>query len=140
LREKFKTLDDQELYYLKKEVNSKRGQERRLQEFLVQHALEYLEQKKKRLSGEQTTVRVFVSKVFHEMVEKFQEISKERFPHVTYGTKKDSETFKKSYPQSFKTYFFHLVKSHFKQQRGIKRMRNPAPTFIIAGGKRCIIH
>lgn len=74
------------------------------------------------------------------MAEKFPDITKERFPHITYGTKKESETYKKSYPLSFKIYFFRLVKSHFKQQKGVKRMRNPAPTFLLAGGKRCILH
>lgn len=61
LREKFKTLDDQELYYLKKEINGQRHQEKRMQQFLIDQALEYLEQKKKRLQGNQTTVRLFVS-------------------------------------------------------------------------------
>lgn len=74
------------------------------------------------------------------MVNDFKELATERFPHVTYGTKKNSETFKKSFPLSFKNYFFHLVKSHFKQNKGTKRLKYPPPTFIISGGKRCIIH
>ena len=35
LREKFKVLDDKELYYLKREVNSQRKEERKLEEFLI---------------------------------------------------------------------------------------------------------
>jgi hypothetical protein len=111
-----------------------------MQKFLIKEALEYLEQKKKRLQGQETTVRKFVSDVYRKLVDDFPKITNERFPHVNYGTKKDSETYKKSYPHSFKNYFFQLVKSHFKQKKGIKRIRNPASTFILAAGKRCIYH
>lgn len=74
------------------------------------------------------------------MVHKFPEISKSRFPHVTYGTTPGSETYKKSFPSSFKIYFFRLIKSYFQQKKGLKRMRQPAPTFILGPGKRCLLH
>ena len=59
---------------------------------------------------------------------------------MTYGTKKNSETYKKSFPLSFKKYFFYLAKSFVKEGRGLKRLRNPAPAFIIPPGKRCTLH
>lgn len=74
------------------------------------------------------------------MVEKFPDLAKTRFPHITYGTNVKSETYKKSYPLTFKNYFFKIVKGYFKQKKGLKRMKNPAPTFIISAGKRCILH
>jgi hypothetical protein len=52
----------------------------------------------------------------------------------------DKKSLKRQYPLSFKIYFFRLVKSHFKNQKGIKRLKNPAPTFLLAGGKKCIMH
>lgn len=117
LRDKFKILDDQDLYYLKREVNSQRKKERELEQFLIQHALQYIQEKKKRLSGERTTVNQFVSKVYHEMVKAFPELAKARFPHITFGTSKKSETYKKSFPITFKIYFFRVTKSYFKTRQ-----------------------
>lgn len=42
IRDKFKTLDDQELYYLKREIGLKRRTERELEEYLLTNALQYL--------------------------------------------------------------------------------------------------
>lgn len=85
LRDKFKEIDDQKLYYLKKEVASKRQQERQMENYLLEQALKYLNEKKKRLSGQTTTIREFVSKVYLEISEKFSVLVKTRFPHITYG-------------------------------------------------------
>lgn len=74
------------------------------------------------------------------MIKTFGKVAKERFPHITYGTKKSSETYKKSYPTSFKRYFFKLMKSFIKTDRGLKRLKHAPPTFIIAPGKKCVIH
>ena len=49
LREKFKVLDDQELYYVKRELGSQKKKEKELEGFLMQHALQYIQEKKKRL-------------------------------------------------------------------------------------------
>jgi len=49
MREKFKALDDKDLYYLKREVTKKRKQEKEMESYLIEKALEYLETKKKRL-------------------------------------------------------------------------------------------
>lgn len=140
MREKFKVEDGRELYDFRRKLANRRAEEKRVEEFLISQALQYLEEKKKRLRGERTTIRQFVSNVYHKMVNSYPDITKERFPHITYGTNKESETYKKSYPQSFKIYFFRLVKGYFMHQRGLKRIKNPAPTFILSGGKRCLIH
>jgi hypothetical protein len=42
LREKFKALDDKDLYYLNKELKEKRREEQGFEKFMAQHALEYL--------------------------------------------------------------------------------------------------
>jgi len=57
--------------------------------------------------------REFVSKIYQEISEKFKDLVKTRFPHITYGQDPNSATFKKSYPLTFKNYFFRLVKSYF---------------------------
>lgn len=74
------------------------------------------------------------------MVKKFPKASAQRFPHYTYGTKKDSNTYKKSFPSTFKRYFFKALKSFVKTEKGVKRLKNPPPTFMVTGGKRCTIH
>ena len=113
LREKFKALDDKDLYYLRREVTKKRQEEKEMESYLIEKALEYLETKKKRLQGEVVTVKEFVSKVYHKVAEKYKEIVKVRFPHITYGQDPESKTFKKSYPMNFKSYFFRLVRGYF---------------------------
>lgn len=74
------------------------------------------------------------------MHKKYPSVCDERFPHYTYGTKKSSDTYKKSFPSSFKRYFFKTLKSFVKTERGVKRLKNAPPTFMVAGGKRCTIH
>ena len=141
LREKFKALDDKDLYYLKREITKKREQERDMEKFLIEKALEYLEMKKRRLQGQVVTVKEFVSKVYHEIAETYTEIVKNRFPHITYGQDPESKSFKKSYPMNFKSYFFRLVRSYFAEKKGLKRVKNPAPAFLIPSGPhRCLIH
>lgn len=43
LREKFKALDDKDLYYLNKEIEKNRDEEKELERFLIRKALEYLD-------------------------------------------------------------------------------------------------
>ena len=74
------------------------------------------------------------------MITQHPELGKKKFPHITYGLTENSETLKKSYPTSFKRYFFKLIRSFVKTEKGIKRLKNAPPTFIIPGGKRCTIH
>ena len=63
-----------------------------------------------------------------------------RFPHLTYGTKKNSETYKKSFPMTFKRYFFKLLKSLVRTEGGLKTRDNAPPAFMLPGGKRCTMH
>lgn len=63
-----------------------------------------------------------------------------RFPHMTYGSKPDSNTAKNSYPLSFKRYFFKMAKSFIKTDKGLRRLKNAPTTFMIPGGKRCTLH
>ena len=73
---------------------------------------------------------------------KFPALTQKRFPHTTYGTKVDSETYKKSFPVTLKRYFFQILKSFVKTDKGLKRIRKIAPpTFICPGGKNyCKVH
>jgi hypothetical protein len=45
------------------------------------------------------------------MIAKHGKVAEQRFPHTSYGQDKNSETFKKSFPLSYKRYFFKLVKN-----------------------------
>jgi len=60
--------------------------------------MKYLQSKKRRLQGENKPARVYVSEAYHALVAKHPKLANEKFPHLTYGTKKGSETYKKSYP------------------------------------------
>jgi hypothetical protein len=99
-----------------------------------------LDSKKTRLKGEKKTVRDYLSSIYWDMVKQFPKQTHLRFPHMTYGTKKDSETYKKSFPMTFKRYFFKLLKSFVRTDKGLRRLKYAPPTFIIPGGKRCTIH
>jgi hypothetical protein len=72
------------------------------------------------------------------------EISYKEFLRLMSRTisKKVYDPSKKAFPQSLKTYFFQVLKSFVKTDRGLKRIRKIAPpTFIIPGGsKKCTIH
>lgn len=74
------------------------------------------------------------------MVKQFPDECKKRFPHLTYGTKEGSETYKKSYPTTFKRYFFKLAKSFIKTNRGFKRLKNVPTMFMLPPGRKCTIH
>ena len=42
----------------------------------------------------------------------------QQFKLETYGMKVDSETYKKAYPESFKRYFFRLIKTLSSKKAG----------------------
>lgn len=44
-------------------------------------------------------------------MEKHGAVAEKMFPHLSYGQDKNSETFKKSFPLSYKRHFFKLVKT-----------------------------
>ena len=66
----------------------------------------------------------------------------------TYGMKEGSETMQKAYPESFKRYFFRLIKTLNGKRPGkmttrevYKGARRLPTTFMVAGtSKRCTIH
>ena len=75
-------------------------------------------------------------------------IIEQQYKLQTYGMKEGSETMKKAYPDSFKRYFFRLIKtlngkrpgrmSNKDVYKGAKRLPT---TFMVAGtSKRCTIH
>lgn len=87
------------------------------------------------------------------MLAEHADVMKKKFPFLTYGTKEDSETAKKAFPDKFKIYFFRVVKSIGTSKRGkgggkqvnAGRVRNKfkkmPPMFLIGGGVgRCTIH
>ena len=48
-------------------------------------------------------------------------IIEKQFKLETYGMKEDSETYKKAYPESFKRYFFRLIKTISSKKAGTMR-------------------
>jgi hypothetical protein len=60
-------------------------------------------------------------------------------PHSMYGMSEGSETLKKSFPPSFKRYFFKLVKNIIRVKKGgktvIEILKNP-PTLTMTAGTR----
>ena len=97
-------------------------------------------------SDEKKTLRVKLAEYYHEMVDskkqkqEFVDKVKERFPHISYGQDIKSETFKKSYPTSFKRYFFKLVKNIIvskKTKKGGKPVfpKQPPSLQMTVGGR-----
>jgi len=102
----FKVMDDKDLYYLNQKLREQRRLQREFEGFILDKVNAYLEMIKKRLQGQEQTLRTFVSRVYHEARAKFPQYVNQKFPWAAYGTKKSSETYKKSYPFEFKQYFF----------------------------------
>lgn len=69
------------------------------------------------------------------MLQKHGDLAKERFPHISYGQDPNSKTFKKSFPLSFKRYFFRLVKSIIVGGRGKKLLSKPLSLTLTVGAK-----
>ena len=84
---------------------------------------------------EKKTLRTRLAEYYNEMVKKHGEVAKKRFPHLAYGQDPNSETFKKSFPLSFKRYFFKLVKSIILTAKGKVLCKRPA-TLVMAVGAR----
>ena len=64
------------------------------------------------------------------MIKAHGKVAEERFPHTAYGQDKNSETFKKSYPASYKNYFFKLVKNIIKFKKGGRAIRTKPVSLI----------
>jgi len=62
-----------------------------------------------------------------------------RFPHTAYGQDKNSETFKKSFPLSYKRYFFKLVKNIITGKTGKKSInKNPVSLLMTSGARQAV--
>ena len=64
------------------------------------------------------------------------EVAEARFPHTAYGQDKNSDTFKKSYPISYKNYFFKLVKNIIKFKTGKRAVRTKPVSLLQTVGAR----
>lgn len=65
------------------------------------------------------------------MLKKHGKVADKRFPHTAYGQDKNSDTFKKSYPASYKNYFFKLVKNIIKSKKGGGRQIRTKPVSLV---------
>lgn len=80
------------------------------------------------------------------MLKAHGELAEQRFPHTAYGQNKESATFKKSYPISYKNYFFKLVKNIIKANKtksgklAVTIRRNPVSLLATAGGRESTKH
>lgn len=63
-----------------------------------------------------------IIKIYQTMVEKHGDVAKNRFPHLSYGQDPNSESFKNSYPGSFKRYFYRIVNKIVRMKNGKKMM------------------
>ena len=81
------------------------------------------------------TLRRLLAENYQAMINgEHGEVAKKRFPHIAYGQDVNSKTFKQSYPQSFKRYFFQLVKAIIisKKGRGKKFQNKPVTLTMLA--------
>ena len=60
---------------------------------------------------ERKTYRKSLAEIYAKMRVDHKDVINEQYKLETYGMKKDSETYRKAYPEKFKRYFFHLIKS-----------------------------
>lgn len=65
------------------------------------------------------------------MIQVHGKVASERFPHTAYGQDKNSETFKKSFPFSYKLYFFKLVKNIIISKKTGKKTVNKNPVSLL---------
>lgn len=85
------------------------------------------------------TLRQKLAQYYHGLIkdENMGDVAKRRFPHISYGQDPESETFKKSYPSSFKRYFFKLVKNIIiSKKTGQKKIPTNPPTLKMTVGAR----
>jgi len=86
---------------------------------------------------EKKTLRTVLAENFQKLIAKYDKMALERFPHTAYGQKKDSDTYKKSFPQSYKRYFFKLVKNIISDKKGKKTInKRPVSLLMTAGAKQ----
>jgi len=117
--------------------------EQKVETYMIESAMDYhtyMSDRSKQGKGEKReTLRQKLAHYYHELIkdEEMGSIAKERFPHISYGQDPESETFKKSYPSSFKRYFFKLVKNIIiNKKTGQKKIPKNPPTLKMTVGAR----
>jgi hypothetical protein len=70
------------------------------------------------------------------MIKTHGKVAETRFPHTSYGQNKNSETFKKSYPNSYKRHFFKLVKNIIIAKNGRKAVNKKGVSLLMTTGNR----
>jgi hypothetical protein len=86
--------------------------------------------------ADKKTLRTILAENYHHMIKQHGVVATRRFPHLTYGQDPKSETFKKSYPTSFKTYFFKLVKNIIISKKGKMTIPKVACNLVLNAGAR----
>lgn len=108
-----------------------------LERFLEKQAFAYQDYVKNRDKGkEKKTLRTVVAENYQAMLVAHGKVAEARFPHTAYGQDKNSETFKKSYPTSYKNYFFKLVKNIIKFKTGKRAVRTKPVSLLQTVGAR----
>lgn len=88
------------------------------------------------------------------MKQRHGDVLTKKFPFVTHGMKEGSETFKKSFPASFKRYIVRMIKTvnsktsmkkarenQLENRDVMKHFKKLPTTFMVAGtSKRCTLH
>lgn len=89
---------------------------------------------------ERKTYRKSLAEIYAKMREVHKEVIQEQYKLETYGMKEESETYKKAYPEKFKRYFFHLIKSlngkppgKMSNKQVYKQSKRLPTTFFVAG-------
>lgn len=149
--EVFKVRDKLEHDKVLQKTSVKRRQQLNFEKDLINEAQAYTKEASKRLmmdQGQRKTYRKSLAEIYQKMAESHSMVVQEQFKLETYGMKEESETFKKAYPEKFKRYFFHLIKTlngkapgKMSNRQVYKNSRRLPTTFMVAGtSKRCTIH
>jgi hypothetical protein len=108
--------------------------------FILESVQQYLE---KRKLGPMS-VHSYLSAAYASMKLQFPEAVKQDFPNYNYGSVKKASgasTFEKSYPLSFKLYFFQIVKNYLKTPNGLILLKSlPCHFWAPSSVSRCTIH
>lgn len=92
----------------------------RMEKFIKRQAIQYHTYMSNRDKKEKLTLRAVLARNYHELLTNFENLTKDRFPHTSYGQDVNSETYKKSFPLTYKQYFFKLVKNIIITEKGGK--------------------
>ena len=90
--------------------------------------------------GDKLTLRQRLAKNYHELMgnPKLKAAAKKRFPHITYGeaAEKNPKQVSKSFPLSYKRYFFKLVKNIISAGHGRATFAKVPPSLVMTVGAR----